>query len=169
MSFDPADYPQALAELVAGDRRRPLGEGTPQAGAKAALQRLDLAAAFAGQRVEDPAMARCCLSGVWLVHDFLDESHTHSQAISTAEGSFWHGVMHRREGDFGNAKYWFRNVGDHPVYALLADRFGGWDPYDFVDDCESAVRGGAGLEECLDRQQAEWELLFDYCFRGAIA
>lgn len=168
MSFDPTDYPAPLAELVSGDRRRPLGEGTPQTDAGAALRELDVAAAFAGLQVVDKAMAQCCLSGVWLLHDHLDESHTLSQAISTPEGSFWHGVMHRREGDFGNAKYWFRNVGEHPVYELLAERFGDWDPYDFVDRCAAAVRGGAGRDECLDQQQAEWELLFDYCYRAAV-
>jgi hypothetical protein len=115
-------------------------------------------------------MAACCISGVWLLHDFLDESHTLSQKIDTTSGSCWHGIMHRREGDFSNAKYWFRHVGRHPVFDLLADRLqtNTWDPFAFVDECQAAVRGKSnGVEQCQDVQQLEWDLLFDYCYQAA--
>jgi len=115
-------------------------------------------------------MARCCLSGVWLLYDFLDESHTISQGIDTTSGSFWHAIMHRREGDFWNSKYWFRHVGDHPAFEMIANRTRqAWDPFAFVDRCESAL--GAKPNErdaCLDLQQIEWEALFDYCYHAAI-
>ena len=110
-------------------------------------------------------MAECCLAGVWLLHDFLDESHTISRGIETPSGSFWHAIMHRREGDFGNSKYWFRRVGRHPVLQEIADDF---DPMAFVDECEAAVKGRGDRERCLDVQQREWEVLFDYCYWGAI-
>ena len=63
-------------------------------------------------------LIRC---GLWLLAGDLDQSHSISQAIETAEGSFWHGIMHRREADFGNAKYWFRRVGSHVVFERLAE------------------------------------------------
>ena len=44
-------------------------------------------------------------SGLWLYVDELDRSHRISQQIPDATGSFWHGIMHRREGDFGNSHY----------------------------------------------------------------
>ncbi|MGE3642211.1 MAG: hypothetical protein AB7G28_26955, partial [Pirellulales bacterium] len=106
--------------------------------------------------------------GVWLLHDFLDESHHISQSIDTPSGSFWHGVMHRREGDFSNAKYWFRHVGHHAVFDRLSEREGAWDPFAFVDRCQAAVRSGKDREQCLDLQQAEWESLFDFCYRQAV-
>lgn len=58
-------------------------------------------------------------SGLHLWNDSLDRSHTLSQNIENETGSFLHGMMHRMEGDFSNAKYWFSDVTDHPVYALL--------------------------------------------------
>jgi hypothetical protein len=134
------------------------------------LEQLSVKSAFAhvSGGAQDRTSAECCLAGVWLLHDFLDESHQVSQGIDTTSGSFWHGIMHRREGDFSNAKYWFRHVGNHPVFELLAERAGEWDAFTFIDQCQSAVRSGTGLECCLELQQAEWELLFDYCYRAAL-
>ena len=73
-------------------------------------------------RIADREMASCCLAGVWLLHDYLDESHNISQRIDTPEGSYWHAIMHRREGDFSNAKYWYRHVGEHPVFDAVRQR-----------------------------------------------
>jgi hypothetical protein len=166
--FDPQAYGPAFAPLLAVDRRRPLGEGAPQASERGLLERLSLKTAFSHVDVVDRPMADCCLAGVWLLHDFLDESHQISQGIDTTSGSFWHGIMHRREGDFSNAKYWFRHVGQHPVFELLAERQGKWDPFAFVDRCQAAARSGKDCDACLDMQQAEWEALFDFCYRTAI-
>ncbi|SVE48716.1 uncharacterized protein METZ01_LOCUS501570, partial [marine metagenome] len=57
-------------------------------------------------------------SALWLYVDDLDRSHTCSQSIDDTTGSYWHGIMHRREGDFSNSHYWFRKVGNHPAMAL---------------------------------------------------
>jgi hypothetical protein len=176
--FDPPAYGPVFEPLVDVDRCRPLDAGTPNTSEQAILKRLAIKSAFAPatRAVADRNMAECCLSGVWLVHDFLDESHAISQGIHTTSGSFWHAIMHRREGDFSNAKYWFRRVGNHPVFEPLAQRaaalgvliHGSWDPYAFVDLCQTAVRSGKDLQLCLDVQQAEWELLFDYCYHAAL-
>ena len=101
-------------------------------------------------------MAACCLAALWLYHDFLDESHTLSQDIDTTTGSYWHGIMHRREPDAGNAKYWFRRVGTHPVFALLAAEAkehspelltsSDWDPFAFIDFCEAHRDRGDSAE-----------------------
>jgi hypothetical protein len=170
MNFDPHAYGQVFAPLLAIDRRRSLDAGSPDRGARSDLNLLSLETAFAHAAVADRDMASCCIAGAWLLHDFLDESHTISQSIETPSGSYWHAIMHRREGDFSNAKYWFRRVGRHPVfdemdYQVLFT----YDPFEFVNRCEAVVRGrSADRESCLDIQQAEWELLFDYCYRAAI-
>lgn len=168
-TFDPQAYGSAFAPLLSGDRRRSLDEGEPDRDVQAELERLSVKSAFAHVEggILDRKMAECCLAGVWVLHDFLDESHQISQGIDTASGSFWHGIMHRREGDFSNSKYWFRHVGHHPVFDSLTERVGAWDPYAFVDQCQAAVRSGINRDRCLDLQQLEWELLFDYCYRMA--
>jgi hypothetical protein len=188
-SFDPQAYGPVFAPLLDVDRRRPLDAGTPDDGERSMLARLSVKSAFAHvSAVTERNMAECCLAGVWLLHDFLHESHELSQGINTTSGSFWHGIMHRREGDFSNAKYWFRHVGAYPVYEPLAQRAAElaaergnsavvekltaretWEPFAFVDMCRAAARGGGPAHElCLDVQQAEWEMLFDFCYRQAL-
>src|SRR5690606_38969416 len=58
--------------------------------------------------VTQPAISRrpALQAGLWLYIDELDRSHVVSQTIDDATGSYWHGIMHRREGDFGNSHYW---------------------------------------------------------------
>ena len=70
--------------------------------------------------IKNETMAQCCLSGLWLLLNEWDRSHDISQNIKNAEGCYWHGIMHRLEGDFWNAKYWFAQIGNHPTDELLA-------------------------------------------------
>ncbi|MEZ5365882.1 MAG: hypothetical protein R2748_27005 [Bryobacterales bacterium] len=45
-----------------------------------------------------------------------------------------------------------------------------WDAMWFVDACERGVREGGALEsDLLELQRLEWQLLFDYCYRRALA
>jgi hypothetical protein len=55
---------------------------------------------------------------LWL-YGFLDESHSIAQGIDSAEGSYWHALVHRSEGDFSNSKYWYRRVGRHAIFPTL--------------------------------------------------
>ena len=103
-----------------------------------------------------------CLSGLWLVAGDIHRSHDLSQDLPSAEGSFLHGIMHRREGDFGNSKYWFRRVGSHPVFEQIDHETGGayGDPFDFVDRCQQA--SGDDVDACVQAQWVEWQSLMAY-------
>ena len=59
-----------------------------------------------------------------LWHDQLDASHTISQGLENADGSFLHAIMHRREPDAWNSKYWWRRVGHHHAFPEIARRVG---------------------------------------------
>ena len=47
----------------------------------------------------------------WDAHDAWDRAHTIAQDVPGREGAWVHGFLHRREGDLGNAGYWYRQAG----------------------------------------------------------
>jgi hypothetical protein len=158
-------FPAIVDELVTENSLSNFGEvaQTDQA-IEDRLREISVADLFA-EKITDKNLAKCCLSGLWLLHHFLDDSHDISQDIKTAEGSYWHGIMHRLEGDFGNSKYWYRQVGDHPVFLDTAQRLGveQFDPYAFVDQCQSKN----SKSEVQKIASAEWQALFEYCYHNA--
>jgi hypothetical protein len=117
--------------------------------------RLELAAKVVQNPVIQANPTLC--AGVWLYVDALDRSHTISQGVKDATGSFWHGIMHRREGDFSNSHYWFHRTGDHPAMADIA----GYDPHAFIDQVED--RSEAHPPALVAMQRREWQTLFEWC------
>jgi hypothetical protein len=185
-SFILTPYVPVIAELLCEPRLPPLDAGAPNCAVRPRLEALASDNAFAPYRIRDRSMADACRAGLWLYHNFLDESHKISQELHTPTGSYWHALMHRREPDFSNAKYWFRRVGTHPIYELLRQTAAelavnappsaaflrtqsAWDPFAFVDLCAAALAGRAPCAElCRQIQKCEWELLFDWCYRQAV-
>jgi hypothetical protein len=166
-----AKYTPAVAELLGQIPLAPLGPGRPAEAMRAKLAALS-DESF-GPGVADRRMAAACRAGLWLAFDFLDESHELSQEIDTPEGSFWHAIMHRREPDPANSKYWFRRMDDHPVLKSLREQSQSvghnfTDPFTFVDFVER-VRATVSADEEVAKQaqMLEWNLLFDFCYRGA--
>ena len=54
------------------------------------------------------------ISGLYLWNGSMDNSHKISQDLESRAGSYLHGMLHRIEPDYSNAKYWFRMAGGHP-------------------------------------------------------
>src|SRR5262245_32209116 len=173
-SIDLSGFSDVVKSLL-GERLPELGPGSPNLAVKSTLDSLKVEHLFAGSPVRDAEVAQCCLAGFWLHHDFLEESHRISQEISTPEGSYWHAIMHRREPDAENAKYWFRRVGPHPVIDRLAEEvrasmfYDYTSPFDFIDFCER-VRGGGSEDEFVARgvQLIEWMMLLEHCGKKAV-
>ena len=175
--FDPNAYGDEVGAILAlsrgGERPMPLaGGGAPPQGHWNCFSRLTLGNCFPGSRAPEAAMA-----GLYLYFSCWDEAHTIAQGIETAEGSYWHAIVHRQEPDAGNSAYWFRRVGAHPVFPALRDRASTvgsdvgprWDAVAFIEFCERArSEPGSEMErKALEVQLAEWQLLFDFCAAGA--
>lgn len=167
------------------DRLMPLGPGRPREEFRARLAALTPSQLFDPTPLVRLSFAEACQAALWLRHDFLDESHRISQDLPNIEGSYWHGIMHRREPDYENSKYWFRRVGHHRVMDPLLEEAAKlsvgakgeaaylaaqtqWDPVRFIDLCQSNAAESAPYHLlCRQIQQAEWNLLFEHCWREA--
>src|SRR5438045_1972673 len=108
MRFEPQAYGETVANILAldgaGERLMPLALGT--CSAAEARERIACSGAqklFPHARAPEAAMA-----GLYLYFSCLDEAHEIAQSVETADGTYWHGIMHRQEPDAGNAAYWFR-------------------------------------------------------------
>ncbi len=161
------------------------------------IESLSLETLFDGQSVKDSTMGDAVQSGLLLWNDALDASHTISQGLESRTGSYWHGIMHRREPDYSNAKYWFRRVGVHPTFPVLRERAlallqsgstesdsladyveaiekrENWDAFRFVDWCQAADENGSTPEAVKSFLQTvqveEIKLLLNYSYQGAFA
>ncbi len=110
-----------------------------------------------------------------------DAAHKIAQTMHSAEGSYWHGVLHRTECDWVNAAYWFQKVGsDHPIYPLIYSDVVGilarepsvnwnpgaqWEPLKFLKWCEeaSSLQGSRKEIVAIQIQVSEWRHLYSWC------
>ncbi len=140
----------------------------------AAIESVSPSLLFPGSRAAEAAV-----SGLLLLVGCWNESHEASQNIASREGSYWHAIAHRIEPDSSNSAYWFRRVGEHPIFADLHQRAAeilkrgdapwklkpAWDPFLFIEWCDQArlVPGSNKEQAALEMQRAEWTLLLDWC------
>ena len=89
-------------------------------------------------------------------------------------------MVHRREGDFENARYWMRRAGEHPAFQEMQHRASdgspnmvrqpNWDPFLFINLCEQFKYGESGYKRELGHlQREEFAVMFDYVWRRCVA
>ena len=108
--FDPHAYGEEIAGILAldgnGERLMPLAGGTCSSEEARSL-------------VKASRLPPVELAGLYLYFSCWDDAHRVAQDIETPEGSYWHAIVHRQEPDPGNAAYWFRHLGRHPIFPAL--------------------------------------------------
>ena len=152
------------------------------------LENYSLGELFDGLAVTDSEFGNCVRSGLLLWNDALDSSHEIVQNIGTKTGNYWHAIMHRRESDYSNAKYWFGRVGKHPIYFQLLcyaqelsqteqlaeytkilESNDEWNPAQFVDWCQAATNSEDNKKTFLEQiQLKELQLLIDFSCKNAL-
>ena len=151
-----------------------------------AIHTLSDEALFGGD-IDDSNAAKAARAGLLLSAGGLEDAHRIVQDFDTPEARYWHGIVHRREPDPSNAKYWFRQLAHHPVFDDLARKVmsenlprkravnhilqsGRWDPFRFVDLCDDCVKGVQSelLNELLIIQHKEVDLLLKFCIHKAL-
>jgi hypothetical protein len=137
----------------------------------------------------DPALDRryCALSrgAILLWHDHFEAAHQLAQDEENADGSLLHAIIHRREPDLSNARYWLRRVGNtHPSFGCITGKVkialmgmgedllvkqimpkDQWNPLAFVDLVEDALRREDAAYDQLLRQMQAAEF---YCFLATL-
>ncbi|MFC4601675.1 hypothetical protein [Cohnella hongkongensis] len=77
---------------------------------------------LSGGRTDAVPEAAAYLAALHLWNDSLTRAHDLVERLGTPTAMLLHGIIHRREGDFDNANYWFRRTGSHPAYHGLQAR-----------------------------------------------
>ncbi|HAP40788.1 MAG TPA: hypothetical protein DCQ94_13675 [Nitrospira sp.] len=114
---------------------RPLAEAVPHVALAACQMRI----------ARHPELA----AGLWIYADDLEACHRIVQDLKSPSADWWHAIVHRREGDLGNAAYWYRQARRHPA----------WEEWANTSD---AARLNS-LEPVAEAQRHEWAHLFSWC------
>jgi hypothetical protein len=133
---------------------------------------------IAGAPIGVPQAFAVVRGGLLYALDDLHGCHEFFQDTASDLVGYWHGMMHRREADFDNARYWFRRAGSMPFFNTLHRRASevsthmtkqlSWDAYLFTGECEQHRFGADSTEGELARlQRAEFDVVFDYTWRQA--
>ena len=136
-----------ISEALVG--RRPLPPLSPSG-----VWRVDL-----GKHIEVLDCGELLKAGLHLWNDELSLSHEIAQKNENRDGNYLHAILHRREGDFENSRYWLQRIKHHPVWEKMTVRFPEWTAEAFVEWCRDRKKP---QEELLEFQALEMRYLLDH-------
>ena len=105
---------------------------------------------------------------LWLRIGLIERPHDIVQSATNGIPAYIHGVVHRLEGDYWNANYWFRRVGNSALIEDIASAVSqhgnvdSFDPTDFTNQVEAWNRSkdSAKSAELQRIATQEWEALW---------
>ncbi len=100
----------------------------------------------------------------------------HMQSAPTYEGMYLHGILHRIEGDYDNARAWYSDVRDSEIYTEIWGTEGvDWKTWKekggerdagqvLLDNVQALMEGREGNKEELEKISIrEFESVIEYC------
>ena len=144
------------------------------------IREADAAAILGGADPLPDAPLPLLRAGLFYYHNAIEDSHREAARAEGDLAAYWHGMVHRREGDFDNARYWMRRAGEQPIFQELHGRAAegapnmgrqsNWDPFLFVNLCEQYKYGAHEYrKEIGTLQRVEFAVMFDYVWRRCVA
>ena len=127
-----------------------------------------------------PGQSVLILATAFLFNDHHDAAHDLIEDLKCPEGCLIHALLHRREPDYWNARYWLRRNPNNPIYRHLTSYLktqpmgaaetivfqrltfsGVVDPIALVDECETYARKPDQPESLFVKrvQHAEFQAL----------
>lgn len=131
----------------------------------------------ARELAESPGVSGTVVEALmWLRIGRFEPAHGIVQNATRGLEAYVHGMLHRMEGDYGNANYWFRQARD-PAWRIRNREFfgsrsvslpwpGGFDPEKFTHACESWHANGDTAGEWTEKDLRgiallEWEAVWE--------
>jgi hypothetical protein len=137
---------------------------------KRLIQRIAVAEDQEIARANGPEV-RCIRSLLFIAAGGVDQAHRIVQEISTSDAAYIHGIIHRIDDDFDNARYWFRRAVMEPASAEMYRRAAAnsltiashpiWDPILVTDMVETSRTAGV-TDELRAILMIEFEVLLQF-------
>ncbi len=93
-------------------------------------------------------------SALHILNNDLSSAHflvRHMECAPAYEGMFLHGILHRIEGDYDNARAWYKSVAESDLFASVWD--GGLEEaMTLIDRIEALAKRKEGDEDALEKE-----------------
>ncbi len=174
-------YPDYIQRLLLHERTldEPLPKEPTDYELVIRMREADDAKIFGGGELLPGAPAALVRAALFYYHNALDDSHREAQKGEGDLAAYWRGMVHRREGDFENARHWMRRSGEQPMFQEMQGRASdasphmsrqsNWDPYLFINLCEQYKYGETAYKREIGHlQKVEFAAMFDYIWRRCV-